>query len=101
MQIEILGPFYNTNQYAVNAFTEILNMIVSSENIMDFNKKLMNSDFSGRISAHFVWSFEDYTFSVWQRIDYGSEICFGHKLIELQFVKLVCKDRRRANITYH
>jgi hypothetical protein len=101
MQIEILGPVYYTSQEAVIAFTNILNLIVASNNVMELNSKLLQNDGFGKLSAHFIWSFANFTFSVWQRVDYGSEICFDHKLIELQFVKMVCKDRRRVNITSH
>ncbi len=101
MQIEFLGPVYHTNQSAVNAFADILNMIISSDNIMELNKKLLQRDRSGRLSGYFIWSFDNFTFSLWQRVDYGSDICFEHKLIELQFVILVCKDKRRTDITRH
>lgn len=101
MQIELIGPVYPTSQEAVIAFTEILNLIITSENIMELNRKLLQNDGFGRLSAHFIWSYANFTFSLWQRIEYGSEICFEHKLIELPFVTLVCKDRRRANITTH
>ncbi len=93
MQIVFLGPVYHINQSAINAFTEILNIIISSDNIMEVNKRLLQKDRKSGLSAYFIWSFADYTFSLWQRVDYGSDICFGHKLIELQFVTLVCKDR--------
>lgn len=101
MQIEFLGPVYHTNQSAVNAFTEILNLILSSDNIMELNKKLLQRDQFSKLSGYFIWTFVDYTFSLWQRVDYGSDICFEHKIIELPFVTLVCKDRRRPNITTH
>jgi hypothetical protein len=101
MQIEFLGPVYHTSQEAINVFTDILNMILLSDNIMELNKKLLQRDQSGRLSGCYIWSFDNFTFSLWQRVDYGSDICFEHKLIELQFVTLVCKDRRRANITTH
>lgn len=101
MKIEFLGPVYPTSQEAVNAFTEILNLIIYSDNIMELNRKLLNNDGFGRLSAYFIWSFTNFTFSLWQRISYGSEICFEHKVIELQFVTLVCKDRRKANILTH
>lgn len=101
MQIEFIGPVYPTSQEAVIAFTEILNLIITSDNIMELNSKLLQNEKFGRLSAHFIWSFANFTFSLWQRVDYGSEICFEHKLIELPFVTLVCKDRRRANLTTH
>ena len=98
MQIEFLGPVYHTSQEAIDAFTDILNLLVSSKNIMDVNKKLLQRDRFGGLSAHFVWSYANYTFSLWQRVDYGSDICFEHKLLELPFVTLVCQDRRRWEI---
>lgn len=101
MQIEFLGPVYHTSQSAVNAFADILNLLLSSDNIMELNKRLLQRDQAGRLSAYFLWSFDDYTFSLWQRVDYSSDTCFEHKLIELQFVTLVCKDRRKPNITLH
>lgn len=101
MQIEFLGPVYQTSQSAVNAFADIVNQIISSNNIMELNKRLLQRDQMGRLSTYFLWSFENYTFSLWQRIDFDSDICFEHKLIELQFVTLVCKDRRRWNMTIH
>lgn len=101
MQIEFLGHVYQTSQSAVNAFADIVNLIVSSNNIIELNRKLLQRDQFSRLSAYFLWSFSNYTFSLWQRLDYGSDICFEHKLIELQFVTLVCKDRRRPDITTH
>ncbi|MFR3216450.1 MAG: hypothetical protein ACLTWE_07920 [Dysgonomonas mossii] len=101
MQIEFLGPVYHTSQEAINAFTDILNLILSSDNIMELNNKLLQRDQFGRLSGYYVWSYADYTLSVWQRVDYASDICFDHKLIELQFVTLVCKDRRRSTIITH
>ena len=101
MQIEFIGPVYPTSQEAVIAFTEILNLIITSDNIMALNGKLLQYDGFGRLSAHFIWSFANFTFSLWQRVDFGSEICFEHKLIELPFVTLICKDRRRTNIITH
>jgi len=101
MQIEFLGPVYPTSQDAIKAFTDILNLIISSKNIMEVNKRLLQEEYSSSLSAHFVWSFSNYTFSLWQRIAYGSDICFEHKLIELPFVTLVCKDRRKWKIILH
>lgn len=101
MQIEFLGPVYRTSQSAFSAFIEILNLILSSDNIMELNKKLLQRDQFRKLSGYFIWTFTDYTFSLWQRVDYGSDICFEHKIIELPFVALVCKDRRRVNITTH
>ena len=101
MQIEFLGPIYHTSQEAIQAFTDILNLILSSDNIMELNMKLLQKDQSGILSGYFIWSYADYTFSLWQRVDYGSDICFGHKLIELQFVTLVCKDRRKLVVVSH
>lgn len=101
MQIEFLGPVYHTSQNAVNAFTEILNLIILSDNIIELNKKLLQRDQFAKLSGYFIWTFTDYTFSLWQRVDYGSYLCFEHKLIELQFVTLICKDRRRPNISTH
>lgn len=99
MQIEFLGSAYPTSREAIDAFTNILNLLVSSKNIMEVNNKLLQRDGFGRLSAHFVWTFSNYTFSLWQRMDYGSDICFEHKLLKLPFVMLVCKDRRRWEIT--
>jgi hypothetical protein len=101
MQIEFLGPVYPTGREAINVFTDILNMILLSDNIVELNRNLLQRNRSGRLSAHFAWSFANYTFSLWQRVGSGSDICFGHKLIEMHYVTLVCKDRRRANITTH
>jgi len=101
MQIEFLGPVYHTSQSAVNAFADIVNLIILSDNIVELNRKLLQRDQSGGLSAYFLWSFGDYTFSLWQRTSYGSGICFEHKILELPFVTLVCKDRRKANIISH
>lgn len=98
MQIEFLGPVYPTSQEAINAFTDIINLIIASYNIMEVNRKLLQIDGFGRLSGYYIWSFSNFTFSLWQRIEYGSTICFGHKLIELQFVKLICEDRRKWEI---
>ncbi len=101
MQIEFLGPVYHTSQSAVNAFADLLNLIISSDNIVELNQRILQMDQLSSLSAYFIWSFANYTFSLWQRIEYGSDICFEHKLVELQFVTLVCKDRRGMNMIIH
>lgn len=101
MKIEFLGIVYPTSQEAVNAFVDILNLLISSENIMEFNTRLLQKDQCCNLSAHYMWSFANYTFSLWQRVEYGSDICFEHKLLELQFVTFVCQDRIRAEIITH
>ncbi|MCD7900254.1 MAG: hypothetical protein LUH22_10395 [Bacteroides sp.] len=101
MKIEFLGPVYPISQEAVNAFTDILNLLLSSENIMEFNIRLLQKDKANKLSAYYIWSFSDFTFSLWQRTAYRSDKCFNHKLLELQFVTLVCQDRKRAEIITH
>jgi len=101
MKIEFLGPVYPTSQDAINGFTDILNLLLSSNNIMEFNTRLLQKDKVSNLSAYYIWSFSDFTFSLWQRTAYRSDLCFTHKLMELQFVALVCQDRKRVEITTH
>lgn len=101
MKIEFLGPVYPTSQDAINAFTDILNLLLSSDNIMEFNIRLLQKDKTSKLSAYYIWSFANYTFSLWQRIAYRSDLCFPHKLLELQFVTFVCQDRIRTEIITH
>ncbi len=101
MKIEFLGPVYPTSQDVINAFTDILNLLLSSNNIMEFNIRLLQKDKTSKLSAYYIWSFANYTFSLWQRTAYHSDLCFPHKLLELQFVTLICQDRIRAEIITH
>lgn len=63
---------------------------------MDVNKYLIarnvNPQF-GSLSGYFRWSFADERFTLWQRTDYNSDMCFSHRILDMPFCMLAAKDK--------
>lgn len=101
MNMNFIGPIFPIDPCAVRAFIEIMNIILMSSNIMDVNKRLMERNVHPHyrsLSGYFRWSFCNDHFTLWQRTEYNSMVCFGCRILEIHFVTLVCEDRARINI---
>ena len=46
----------------------------------------------GSLSGYFRWSFAGDRFTLWQRTDYNSTLCFNHRILDLPFGVLAAKD---------
>ena len=46
----------------------------------------------GSLSGYFRWSFAEDRFTLWQRTDYNSTMCFSHRILDLPFGVLAAKD---------
>ena len=80
MNINFLGPVLPTDSFTQMAFVEILNIILTSDNIVDVNRMLIGRNVNptfGSLSGHFRWSYANDHFTLWQRMEYNSPICFG------------------------
>lgn len=100
MNIYFTGPLFPTDPLVPRAFMEILNIILLSGNIVEVNQRLISRNIHPQyrsLSGHFRWSFADDRFTLWQRTEYNSDLCFTHSIFEIHFTSLVCKDRRRIN----
>lgn len=104
MKINFLGPVLPTDSQVRQAFVEILNIILLSDSIVDVNRMLIsrnvNPDF-GSLSGHFRWSYAHDHFTLWQRMEYNSQVCFPHRILELHFGLLVSKDRERDRLPFN
>lgn len=100
MNIHFTGPLFPTDPLVTRAFVEILNIILLSGNIVEVNRRLIDRNIHPlyrSLSGHFRWSFADDRFTLWQRTEYNSDLCFTPGIFEIHFASLVCKDRRRIN----
>lgn len=101
MNINFLGPVFPTDHFAQMAFVEILNIILSANNIMDVNRMLIGRNANpsfGSLSGHFCWSFSDNHFTLWQRVEYNSPVCFRQRIFSIHFGMLASRDRERTAI---
>lgn len=100
MKMNFIGPIFPTDPCAVRAFVEIMNIILMSANIMEVNKRLIERNVHPHyrsLSGYFRWSFDNDRFTLWQRTEYNSTVCFGCRILEIHFSVLVCEDRVKAN----
>ena len=77
MNINFLGPVLPTDRFVQMAFVEILNIILTANNIMDVNRMLVGRNANpafGSLSGHFRWSYSDNLFTLWQRMEYNSPL---------------------------
>ena len=84
MEISFKGPVMPIDPYSQLAFVEILNIILIARNV--------NPQF-GSLSGYFRWSFADERFTLWQRTDYNSDMCFSHRILDMPFCMLAAKDK--------
>ena len=78
MNINFLGPVLPTDSFTQMAFVEILNIILTSNNIVDVNRMLIGRNVNptfGSLSGHFRWSYANDHFTLWQRMEYNSPVC--------------------------
>ena len=68
MEISFKGPVMPIDPYSQLAFVEIL-------------------------SGYFRWSFANDRFTLWQRTDYNSDMCFSHRILDMPFCMLAAKDK--------
>lgn len=69
MNINFLGPILPTDRFAQMAFVEILNIILTANNITDVNRMIIGRNANpafGSLSGHFRWSYSDNHFTLWQ-----------------------------------
>lgn len=98
MNINFLGPVLATDRFAQMAFVEILNIILAANNIVDVNRMLIGRNANpafGSLSGHFRWSYSDNYFTLWQRMEYNSPLCFSQRIFSIHFGMLASRDRER------
>ena len=69
--------------YSQMAFVEILNILLTAGHIVDVNRFLINRNANplfGSLSGYFRWSFSDNHFTLWQRVEYNSPLCFSRRM---------------------
>jgi len=96
-----LGPVFPTDSFTQMAFVEILNIILTSNNIVDVNRMLIGRNVNpvfGSLSGHFRWSYANDHFTLWQRMEYNSPVCFGQRIFSIHFGMLASRDRKRDNM---
>ncbi len=104
MNINFLGPVFPTGSLTQVAFVEILNIILTSRNIVDVNRMLIRRNVNpafGSLSGHFRWSYADNHFTLWQRVEYNSPVCFGQRIFSIHFGTLASRDRQRDSMTFN
>ena len=80
MKINFKNPVMPVDPYSQLAFVEILNIILAARHIVDVNRLLINRNVNpqfGSLSGYFRWSFAGDCFTLWQRMDYNSMLCFN------------------------
>ena len=86
--------------YSQMAFVEILNILLTAGHIVDANRFLINRNANprfGSLSGYFRWSFSDNHFTLWQRVEYNSPLCFSRRIFSIHFGMLASRDRKRDN----
>ena len=76
-------------------------LILTSDNIVDVNRVLIGRNVNptfGSLSGHFRWSYANDHFTLWQRMEYNSPICFGQRIFSIHFGMLASRDRKRNNM---
>ena len=92
MEINFKGPVMPVDPYSQMAFVEILNILLTAGHIVDVNRFLIAS-----LSGYFRWSFSDNHFTLWQRVEYNSPLCFSRRIFSIHFGMLASRDRKRDN----
>lgn len=84
------------------AFVEILNTLLVANNIMEVNRMLIHRNANpayGSLSGYFRWSYAGNHFTLWQRVEYNSPVCFGQRIFSIHFGMLASRDRERDSPT--
>ena len=98
MLIDFVSPIHPIDACSQRAFVEILNLVLLSDHVAELERRLAARDRDTQyrsLSGYYRWSFEDYSFTLWQRIEFGGERCFKTKILEIKHVTLICRDRER------
>lgn len=101
MIIDFINPVQPVDGYSERAFIEILNLILLSDHVNELKRRLALQDRDGKyrsLAGYYKWSFDDYSFTLWQRIGYGSTEYFKDKILEVKHVTFICQDRQRPCI---
>lgn len=96
MKIELIGPVYPINQFAMKAFAEILNTLQISNNIADMDWllcRLNKRERERKIYGYFKWSYDNKSFNLWQRTSYFSEYCFPIQILKVDFSEINNNDK--------
>ena len=84
--------------YSQMAFVEILNILLTARHIVDVNRFLINRNTNpqfGSLSGYFRWSFSGNHFTLWQRMEYNSPVCFSRKFSVLIATSRQLQSRNR------
>lgn len=87
MEINFKGPVMPVDPYSQMAFVEILNILLTAGHIVDVNRFLINRNANplfGSLSGYFRWSFSDNHFTLWQRVEYNSPLCFSRRIFSIK-----------------
>ena len=98
MEINFKGPVMPVDPYSQMAFVEILNILLTARHIVDVNKFLINRNTNpqfGSLSGYFRWSFSGNHFTLWQRMEYNSPVCFSRRIFSIHFGILASRNRER------
>ena len=104
MEINFKGPVMAIYPYSLLVFVEILNIILIAKHIMDVNRYLIDRNVNplfGSLSGYFRWSFANDRFTLWQRTDYKSDMCFPHRILDMPFCMLATKDKENDKRTFN
>lgn len=102
MKINHMAPLYPTEPNVSRAFSEIVNIILLSRNIMELNRLLILRNVNpayGSLSGHFHWSFCFDCFTVWQRTGYNHQTCFPQRAIMMRYPEIAVTDREIDSIS--
>lgn len=99
MKIEFSGPVYPINQFALKAFAEILNTILTAEHALGLSNQLTLRDASvyddeRTLNGYFKWVFDNRSFRLWQRTSYKSDVCFPQQIFKVDYAEIADKENR-------
>ena len=86
--------------YSQMAFVEILNILLTAGSHRGCEQVPDNRNANplfGSLSGYFRWSFSDNHFTLWQRVEYNSPLCFSRRIFSIHFGMLASRDRKRDN----
>ena len=98
MEINFKGPVMPVDPYSQMAFVEILNILLTARHIVDVNRFLINRNTNpqfGSLSGYFRWAFSGNHFTLWQRMEYNSPVCFSRRIFSIHFGILASRNRER------
>ena len=99
MVIELRNAVYPIDRYCSEAFLSIFNLLLLSGNVVELNHHLITRNLFMQgmwLSNYFKWIYKDDAFILWQRMEYGSELCFRESILELKY-STIMKDKAILN----